>query len=90
MNPDHAVLWWSTLVLSGLALVQHWLLRLWNLKRFDLPLRFWWLMGAGGSTGGVDRSCFGLENTHRPRLDLEKVVPWPSDSREAVAACLFL
>ena len=53
MNPDHAVLWWSTLALSGLALVQHWLLRLWNFKRFDLPLRFWWLMGAGGVLVGL-------------------------------------
>lgn len=53
VNPDHAVLWWSTLVLSGLALVQHWLLRLWNFKRFDLPLRFWWLMGAGGVLVGL-------------------------------------
>ena len=53
VNPDHAVLWWSTLALSGLALVQHWLLRLWNFKRFDLPLRFWWLMGAGGVLVGL-------------------------------------
>ena len=53
VNPEHAVLWWSTLALSVLALAQQWLLRLWNSRRFDLPLRFWWLMGAGGLLVGL-------------------------------------
>lgn len=41
--------WWSwLLVFSVIALFQQLLLRLWQRKRFSVPLTYWWLMGAGG------------------------------------------
>ena len=42
-------LWW--LLLSGLSLLgigQQLALRFWQRRRFDVPLTYWWLMGAGG------------------------------------------
>ena len=42
-------LWW--LILLGLSLLgigQQLALRFWQRQRFDVPLTYWWLMGAGG------------------------------------------
>jgi len=36
------------LVLGLLGISLQWLLRLWSRRHFRLPLRHWWLMGAGG------------------------------------------
>ena len=42
-------LWWLVLLgLSLLAIVQQLMLRFWQRRRFDVPLTYWWLMGAGG------------------------------------------
>jgi len=44
-----ADLWWLALLgLSLLAIMQQLLLRFWQRRRFDVPLTYWWLMGAGG------------------------------------------
>ena len=51
--PEFGVWWWWSLGLACLAVVQQWLLRLWNRRRFDLPMRHWWLMGAGGVLVGL-------------------------------------
>ena len=46
--------WWRlSLGLASVALLQQWLLRLWTRRRFDLPMRHWWLMGAGGLLVGL-------------------------------------
>ena len=46
--------WWLTLLgLAGLALIQQLLLRIWTHRRFGLPVRHWWLMGAGGILIGL-------------------------------------
>ena len=51
--PELGVLWRWSLGLACVALLQQWLLRWWNLRRFDLPMRHWWLMGAGGLLVGL-------------------------------------
>ena len=53
LQPQSAVLWTVPLALSLLALVQQALLRLWTRQRFELPMRHWWLMGAGGLLIGL-------------------------------------
>ena len=53
LQPQSAVLWTVPLALSLLALVQQALLRLWTRRRFELPMRHWWLMGAGGLLIGL-------------------------------------
>ena len=53
LQPQSAVLWTVPLALSLLALVQQALLRLWTRRRFELPMRYWWLMGAGGLLIGL-------------------------------------
>ena len=50
----HLAVWWRlSLGLASVALLQQWLLRLWTRRRFDLPMRHWWLMGAGGLLVGL-------------------------------------
>tara|TARA_B100001093_G_scaffold26633_1_gene23377 strand:+ start:745 stop:1935 length:1191 start_codon:yes stop_codon:yes gene_type:complete len=51
--PQLAVWWRLSLGLASVALLQQWLLRLWTRRRFDLPMRHWWLMGAGGLLVGL-------------------------------------
>ena len=42
-------LWWLLLLaLSLLGIGQQLALRYWQRRRFDVPLTYWWLMGAGG------------------------------------------
>ena len=42
-------LWWLLLLgLSLLGIGQQLALRFWQRRRFDVPLTYWWLMGAGG------------------------------------------
>ena len=42
-------LWWLLLLgLSLLGIGQQLGLRFWQRQRFDVPLTYWWLMGAGG------------------------------------------
>ena len=51
--PERGAFWLVLLGLSVLALVQQVLLRLWTQRRFELPMRHWWLMGAGGLLIGL-------------------------------------
>ena len=52
--PQLLTLWLALLTLSLLAILQQLLLRLWNRRRFEVPLNHWWLMGAGGLlVGGI-------------------------------------
>ena len=53
LQPLLSVVWWWLMALSGLAIVQQLLLRLWIRSSFDVPLSHWWLMGAGGLLVGA-------------------------------------
>ncbi len=46
--PQLSFWWWLLLGLSLLAVLEQLALRLWQRTRFDVPLSYWWLMGAGG------------------------------------------
>ena len=46
--PQLSIWWLALLGLSLLAIMQQLLLRFWQRRRFDVPLTYWWLMGAGG------------------------------------------
>jgi hypothetical protein len=43
----------AALALAMLGIGLHLGLRLWTRRAFQLPLRHWWLMGAGGLVVGV-------------------------------------
>ena len=46
--------WWlAVLVLSGSGVLLQLVLRLWSRRQFQVPLRLWWLMGAGGLVVGA-------------------------------------
>ena len=46
--------WWLALLAAALlAVVQQFILRLWNRQRFQLPIDYWWLMGMGGLIVGA-------------------------------------
>ena len=46
--------WWLALLAAALlAVVQQFILRLWNRQRFQLPIDHWWLMGMGGLIVGA-------------------------------------
>jgi hypothetical protein len=46
--------WWLALVaLAALGVGLQLLLRLWSRSQFQVPIRFWWLMGAGGLLVGA-------------------------------------
>ena len=51
--PSHAVWWFASVILSVTAIVQQFLIRRWNCQRFEMPLTYWWLMGAGGLLVGA-------------------------------------
>ena len=48
-----SVAWWWLMALSVLAILQQLLLRLWTRSNFEVPLSYWWLMGAGGLLVGA-------------------------------------
>ena len=46
--------WWLALAaLATLGIVLQLLLRLWSRSQFQVPMRLWWLMGAGGLLVGA-------------------------------------
>jgi hypothetical protein len=46
--------WWLAVVmLSGSGVLLQLALRLWSRRQFQVPLRLWWLMGAGGLVVGA-------------------------------------
>jgi len=51
--PSHALWWFASVTLSMTAIVQQFLIRRWNLQSFDMPINYWWLMGAGGLLVGA-------------------------------------
>ncbi len=51
--PAQARWWIALVVLSLTAIVQQFLMRLWNRQRFDMPTTYWWLMGVGGLLVGA-------------------------------------
>ena len=51
--PSMQLWWWPLLGISLLALAQQFGLRLWCRTRFEVPLDYWWLMGAGGLLVGA-------------------------------------
>ena len=53
LQPLLANLWWWLMALASLAIFQQLLLRLWTRSNFDVPLSYWWLMGAGGLLVGA-------------------------------------
>ena len=53
LQPLLANLWWWLMALASLAILQQLLLRLWTRSNFDVPLSYWWLMGAGGLLVGA-------------------------------------
>ena len=68
--------WWLALLATALlAVVQQFILRLWNRQRFQLPIDHWWLMGMGGLIVGGHRSGFRLANVHRSGMDVERTLP---------------
>ena len=53
LQPAMSIAWWWLMALAILAVFQQLLLRLWTRSNFDLPLRYWWLMGVGGLLVGA-------------------------------------
>ena len=51
--PAARLLWLGGLALALLGIALQLLLRLWTRARFQVPLRHWWLMGAGGLVVGA-------------------------------------
>ena len=46
--------WWlALLAAASVAVLQQFILRLWNRREFQLPIDYWWLMGAGGLIVGA-------------------------------------
>ena len=46
--------WWLALLTAALVAVgQQLILRLWTRQQFQLPIDYWWLMGAGGVIVGA-------------------------------------
>ncbi|MCB4410720.1 glycosyltransferase family 2 protein [Synechococcus sp. MU1611] len=53
LQPVLSVAWLWLMALAGLAIVQLLLLRLWTRSTFDVPIRYWYLMGVGGLLVGA-------------------------------------
>nr|WP_284499928.1 glycosyltransferase family 2 protein [Synechococcus sp. MU1648] len=53
LQPVLSVAWLWLMALAGLAIVQQLLLRLWTRSTFDVPMRYWYLMGVGGLLVGA-------------------------------------
>ena len=53
LQPVLSVAWLWLMALAGLAIVQQLLLRLWTSSTFDVPIRYWYLMGVGGLLVGA-------------------------------------
>ena len=53
LMPSHAAWWFASVILSVTAIVQQFLIRRWTRERFDMPITYWWLMGAGGLLVGA-------------------------------------
>ena len=53
LQPLLSMAWWWLMALSGLAILQQLLLRLWTRTNFDVPLSYWYLMGVGGLLVGA-------------------------------------
>ncbi len=53
LQPVLSVAWLWLMALAGLAIVQQLLLRLWTRSTFDVPIRYWYLMGLGGLLVGA-------------------------------------
>ena len=46
--------WWlALLAAASVAVLQQFILRLWTRREFQLPIDYWWLMGAGGLIVGT-------------------------------------
>ncbi len=46
--------WWLALIAAAsVAVLQQFILRLWTRREFQLPINYWWLMGAGGLIVGA-------------------------------------
>ena len=67
-QPDLLLVLLAALALALVGIGLQLVLRLWTRRQFQLPLSFWWLMGAGG---GRHRAGVGVAHPQRPRLDLE-------------------
>ena len=58
--PHHQNWWLALAALATLGIVLQLLLRLWSRSQFQVPMRLWWLMGAGGLlVGGLLAAPFG-------------------------------
>ena len=53
LMPSHAAWWFVSVILMVTAIVQQCLIRRWTRQRFDMPITYWWLMGAGGLLVGA-------------------------------------
>ena len=53
LQPVLSVAWLWLMAFAGLAIVQQLLLRLWTRSTFDVPIRYWYLMGVGGLLVGA-------------------------------------
>ena len=53
LQPVLSVAWLWLMALACLAIVQQLLLRLWTRSTFDVPIRYWYLMGVGGLLVGA-------------------------------------
>ena len=51
--PHHQNWWLALAALATLGIVLQLLLRLWSRSQFQVPMRLWWLMGAGGLLVGA-------------------------------------
>jgi len=51
--PEHGLWWDGVLLLAGLGIAAQALLRLWSRRQFQVPMRWWWLMGLGGLLVGA-------------------------------------
>jgi H+/Cl- antiporter ClcA len=53
LMPQQESWWLALVVLSAGGILLQLLLRLWSRSQFQVPLRLWWLMGAGGLLVGA-------------------------------------